>query len=115
MSSYEQLIGQALLGTDQDRETSERRLGVKMAVSRAMFCQVPSCGKVLDQSTAALIEFWSTDIAEVYRHGEPDMGMIVVCPSCTPEIKKIKLPPGHETDAKIDTWNGREWQRLETK
>ena len=115
MSSYEQLIGEAILGTDEDRETSERRIGVKMAVSRAMFCQVPNCGKVLDQSSAALIEFWSAHICENHCEGDPDMGMIVVCPSCILEIKKIKLPPGHDTDAKIDTWNGREWQRLETK
>jgi len=115
MSSYEQLISKAILGTDEDRDTSERRLGVKMAVSRAIFCQVPNCGNGLDQTSAALVEFWSSHIDSAHRKGEPDMGMIVVCPSCIPEIKGIKLPPGHDTDARIDTWNGREWQRLETK
>jgi hypothetical protein len=115
MDSFEKMIGEAILGTDEDREASERRLGVKMAVMRAMFCKAPGCGRCLDQSSAALIEFWSAHLDRgVHCTGEPDQGLTVVCQRCVEIVKGITIPAPDEIDLKIDTWSGREWHRLET-
>ena len=112
--SYEQLIGKAILGNDEDRKTSERRIGVKMAVSRAMFCQFGKCGKCLDQSTAALIGFWSRHIDRVHSSGTPDCGLVVTCQACLPKVKAIEIPLGDEIDIKIETWDATEWHQLKT-
>jgi hypothetical protein len=74
---FEDLIGQAILGDDQDKEDSMRRVSVKSAVMRAMFCQSPKCGRILDQRSAILAGFHSHDTGD-----DPDMGSMVLCPKC---------------------------------
>jgi NAD(P)H-hydrate repair Nnr-like enzyme with NAD(P)H-hydrate dehydratase domain len=51
MSSYEQLVGEALL--DDNREQSMRRITCKTVASTQMFC---GCGDVLDQRTVCVLE-----------------------------------------------------------
>ncbi len=72
MSSFEYLIGSALLGSDADRDLSLVRVAVKSAVISRITCR---CGAVLDQSDAVLF----SDGSQAGRHGR---SLAVVCPSC---------------------------------
>ena len=51
-TSISELIGQAILGDDEERETAERRAGIKSAVMHRITCD---CGAILDQRTASLV------------------------------------------------------------
>jgi hypothetical protein len=69
MSSFESLVGAALLGGD--RSVSLCRLAVKSAVVSRITCR---CGAVLDQQTAALLH-----IGPISGDGP---AVAVLCPAC---------------------------------
>ena len=54
MSSYHELIGEAMLGDNRRAERAEARLTCKMVASHQMTC--PECGGILDQSRVFILE-----------------------------------------------------------
>jgi hypothetical protein len=57
LSSYESLIGKALLAdSDDEKSLAMDRVMLKMFVCEVIFCTNPRCGSILDQSTSALYE-----------------------------------------------------------
>jgi hypothetical protein len=94
MSSYEKLIGQALLGGD--REQSMRRIACKTVASTQMVC---GCGDVLDQRTVCVLET---------QDGSKTLA--ACCPACkekqAPEIAAIAADKNWSLVWL--TWNGAE-------
>ena len=93
-----ELIGQAILGDDDSRQTAERRAGIKSAVMLRIQCE---CGSILDQRTAAL--FTVQGIATGGRQSA------IVCSNCRPRMEEIanrthEMKPGIFR-TKIETWN----------
>ena len=52
MSSFEKLVGQALLGDDADKELAMARIDCKHYAMQKMFCD---CGNVLDQTSTNIL------------------------------------------------------------
>ncbi len=52
--NYEQIIGEALLGNDDDKQRALDRMEIKLRVCNQITC--PATGKVLDQARASVIE-----------------------------------------------------------
>jgi hypothetical protein len=92
-----ELIGQAILGSEDDRRTAERRAGIKAAVMRMMQCE---CGSILDQRSAALVTVQG--IATGGRRSA------IVCSNCQPRMQEIaqqthEMKPGLFRTT-IETW-----------
>ena len=75
--SISELIGQAILGDDEERQTAERRAGIKSAVMHRITCD---CGAILDQRTAALVTVQG--LATGGRRSA------VVCDKCRPRMEQ---------------------------
>jgi hypothetical protein len=75
VSSFNSLMGKAQAGDD----LALARLIVKKAVMDDMFCHNPRCGRVLDQSSAAVFEF---------EHHKRAIGKssVTLCPVCTRRV-----------------------------
>jgi hypothetical protein len=73
-----ELIGQAILGDDDSRQTAERRAGIKAAVMQIIQCE---CGAILDQRSAALLTV--EGIASKRRKSA------IVCKSCRPRMEQL--------------------------
>ncbi len=99
---FEDLIGRAILGDDQDKEDSMRRVSVKSAVMTAMFCQSPKCSRILDQRTAILAGFHSHETGD-----DPDMGSMVLCPKCERVAHLAKGAKGLKSIT-LQSWIGSE-------
>jgi hypothetical protein len=76
--SFTELIGQAILGDDEERQTAERRAGIKSAVMHRIQCE---CGSILDQRSAALLTV--EGIASKRRNSA------IVCKSCRPRMEQL--------------------------
>jgi|10_taG_2_1085330.scaffolds.fasta_scaffold445852_1 hypothetical protein len=57
--NYEQIIGEALLGNDGDKQRALDRMEIKLRVCDQITC--PGTGKVLDQARASVIENKTSD------------------------------------------------------
>lgn len=96
--SISELIGQAILGDDEERQTAERRAGIKSAVMHRITCD--TCGAILDQRTAALVT-----VQGLATGGKKSA---IVCSNCRPSIEKTahqahELNPGLFRTT-IETW-----------
>lgn len=101
MSSFESLIGSAMLGDAAARDLSIVRLAVKSAVCSRVTCR---CGSVLDQSDAVLL-------SDGPQSSTDSRAMAIVCPACFDACKPERiraaarcLPRGFFAC----TWNGEE-------
>lgn len=95
--SISELIGQAILGDDQERQTAERRAGIKSAVMHRIQCE---CGNILDQRTSALVT-----VQGLATGGKKSA---IVCSNCRPSIEETaskthELKPGLFRTI-IETW-----------
>lgn len=75
--SFTELIGQAILGDDAERQTAERRAGIKSAVMHRIQCE---CGSILDQRTASLVT--------VEGLATGGTRSAVVCDKCRPRMEQ---------------------------
>lgn len=75
--SFTDLIGQAILGDDEERQTAERRAGIKSAVMHRIQCE---CGSILDQRTASLVT-----VEGLATGGKKSA---VVCSKCRPRMEQ---------------------------
>ena len=96
--SISELIGQAILGDDAERETAERRAGIKSAVMLRIQCD---CGAILDQRSAALLT-----VEGLATGGKKSA---VVCSNCRPRMEEIanrthEMKPGIFRTT-IETWS----------
>lgn len=89
MPSVDSLIADTILGNTTP-EDSARRIGVKLAVQRRIFCE---CSQILDQNSA---ELWN-------RNGR---AVGVVCPDCGQKLRaRLATIPGYSgDDYTVDTW-----------
>ena len=93
MSSYESLVGKALLAdSDEEKSLSMDRVLLKMFVCSTIFCTNPRCGSILDQSTAALYEI-KVGVSEKPHE-------FVICKACHDAADFSNL--GY---VKVTTWN----------
>ena len=95
--SFTELIGAAILGDDEERQTAERRAGIKSAVMHRITCD---CGAILDQRTASLVTV--EGLATGGRRSA------VVCQKCRPSIEQTasrahELKPGLFRTT-LETW-----------
>ena len=93
-----ELIGQAILGNDDSRQTAERRAGIKAAVMHRIQCD---CGRILDQRSAALVT-----VRGVATGGRRSA---IVCAACRPGIEETahrthEIKPGL-FQTTIETWH----------
>ena len=101
MSSYESLIGAALLGDDAAKAKSMRRVTCKAAASQKMFCD---CGSILDQKTVHVLE--------MKRKGtEHENTLCACCKACAEKqgakLQQIVRLHGAEFEVYWATWNAR--------
>ena len=95
--SISELIGQAILGDDQEKQTAERRAGIRSAVMHRIQCE---CGAILDQRSAALVT-----VQGLATGGKKSA---IVCGDCRPSIEQT-AHQAHETHpglfrTQIETW-----------
>jgi hypothetical protein len=101
MSSYEKLIGAALLGDDKAKTDSMRQITCKLAASTRMFCD---CGDILDQSTVHVLEM-------VNRETGKESTLTACCKSCAEKqgakLQQIVRLHGAEYEVYWTTWKAR--------
>lgn len=90
--TYEELIGLAILGDEQEKEKQLIRVECKLQASHRMFCQ---CGSIFDQKT---IEILRDEAGETRA---------VCCPSC--KEKAQQQFAGHS----LPGWTFANWNRTE--
>ena len=101
MSSYESLIGQALLGDDDAKATAMRRVTCKAAASTRMFCE---CGSILDQKTVHVLEMTN-------KTSHEESTLAACCKDCAekqgPKLQQIARLHGAEFEVYWTTWKAR--------
>lgn len=99
MCSFESLIGEALLGSGDDRDRSAVRVAVKMAVVSRITCR---CGSVLDQSDAVLL-------SDGAQSSPACRDLAVICPACFAALNPDRVRVMDRALAGglyASTWNG---------
>ena len=103
MNGIESIITSAMMGaldgTLNPPGVSLARIAVSNAVQRAISCQSPTkCGRVLDQSSAALFSF-----GEDAEHGQ-----FVVCAGCQSKWEEFSRGLSQDKDmvVTVETWRG---------
>jgi hypothetical protein len=101
MSTYEELVGAALLGDDKAKTDSMRKVTCKLAASTRMFCD---CGEVLDQRTVHVLEM-------VHRETGKESTLTACCKVCAEKqgakLQQIVRLHGAEYDVFWTTWKAR--------
>ena len=103
MDSIETIITGAMMGaldgTLNPPGVSLARIAVSNAVQRAISCQSPTkCGRVLDQSSAALFSFGE----------DAEHGAMVVCGKCMSKWEDFSRELSQDKDmvVTVETWRG---------
>lgn len=101
MSSYEKLVGAALLGDDKAKTDSMRQITCKLAASQRMFCD---CGDILDQQTVYVLEM-------VRREDGKESTLTACCKACAikqgDKLQQIVRLHGAEYEVYWTTWRAR--------
>jgi hypothetical protein len=101
MSSYEELVGAALLGDDKQKADSMRKVTCKLAASTRMFCD---CGEVLDQSSVHVLEM-------VHRETGKESTLTACCQTCAikqgAKLQQIVRLHGADYEVFWTTWKAR--------
>tara|TARA_R110000868_G_scaffold394052_2_gene665257 strand:- start:10 stop:330 length:321 start_codon:yes stop_codon:yes gene_type:complete len=101
MSSYENLVGAALLGDDKAKTDSMRQITCKLAASTRMVCD---CGDILDQSSVHVLEM-------VRREDGKESTLTACCQSCAikqgDKLQQIVRLHGAEYEVFWTTWRAR--------
>lgn len=90
--TYEEMIGRAILGDEQEKDIQLNRVECKLQASHRMFCK---CGNVLDQRTVEILRD---------ERGET---RAVSCPDC--KIAAQDAFAGHS----LPGWTFSNWDRTE--
>ena len=101
MSTYEELVGAALLGDDKAKTNSMRQITCKLAASTRIFCD---CGEVLDQQTVHVLEM-------NHRETGKESTLTACCQSCAEKqgakLQQIVRLHGAEYEVYWTTWRAR--------
>jgi hypothetical protein len=101
MSTYEELVGAALLGDDKQKADSTRQITCKLAASTRMFC---NCGEILDQSTVHVLEM-------VRKEDGKESTLTACCKACAikqgAKLQQIVRLHGAEYEVFWTTWRAR--------
>lgn len=101
MSSYESLIGAALLGDEDAKNKAMRRVTCKLAASQKMFCD---CGSILDQKTVHVLEM-------THKETNKESTLTACCKTCAEKqgakLQTIVRLHGSEYEVYWTTWNAR--------
>jgi hypothetical protein len=101
MSTYEKLIGAAILGDDKEKTDSMRQITCKLAASQRMVCD---CGDILDQKTVHVLEM-------VHRETGKESTLTACCQSCAikqgAKLQQIVRLHGAEYEVFWTTWRAR--------
>ena len=89
-TSYEQMIGRAIMGDDADKDTQMRRVDCKMYASQKIFCE---CGDVHDQKKIQILR----------NHEGAIQG--VVCRKCRTRAEETILLAPDSTGLRGWTWD----------
>lgn len=91
--TYEEMIGRAILGDEQEKEKQLNRVECKLQASHRMFCK---CGNILDQRTVEILRDDKGETIAVY------------CPECKRAVQEA-ISEGHG----LQGWTFSNWDRTE--